>query len=311
MIKISQNVAHAIKTKQPIVALESTIITHGLPFPQNYDIAIELEKIAESKNVVPATIAILDGKIKIGLSKEEINLLAKTGAKAQKLGVRDIPLAIMKNDIASTTVAATIFCAEQADILVFATGGIGGVHKVIGPGIQTPDKQITSFLSADVSNDLEKLASSNMIVVSAGAKAILDLNATLEYLETKGVSVIGYQTNDFPAFYSRSSGIALSARLDTPEEIATLYKLQQKLQLNKSILIANPIPHKYEISHEEIGPFIQTAIDCAYKQNIRGKNLTPYLLNKLALITKEKSVASNLSLIKNNVTLACDIALAL
>jgi len=301
LIEYSLPVQQARAQNQAIVALESTIITHGMPYPQNLELARELEQIVFSQGAVPATIAVIDGLIKIGLNDSELEMLSKKRLKATKLSTRDIPIAINQKLTGSTTVAATIFCAEKAGIMVFATGGIGGVHRKVANQV---DSMVTSI---DISHDLDQLASSQMIVVSAGAKAILDLDATLEYLETKGVIVVGFKTDDFPAFYSSKSGIKLSAVVNTPFEIANLFKIQSELSLGKSILVANPIPKEFEIPREEVEPSIDQALKGAKNESIQGKELTPFLLSKLAELTDSRSVSCNIELIKNNVNLAVQI----
>ncbi len=302
MIEYSLPIQQAKAQNQAIVALESTIITHGMPYPQNLDLARQLEQIVTQQGAVPATIAIIDGIIKIGLNDSELEMLAKKGLKANKLSTRDLPIAISQKRTGSTTVAATIFCAAKAGIAVFATGGIGGVHRT------TDNYEGAKLTSIDISHDLDQLACTRMIVVSAGAKAILDLKATLEYLETRGVLVVGFKTDDFPAFYSSKSGIKLSTVVNSSMEIAKLYEIQTELSLNKSILVANPVSKVAEVSREEIEPYINQALEDAKNESIQGKELTPFLLSKLAKLTNSRSVSCNIELVKNNVNLAVQIA---
>lgn len=288
----SEEVAQAIQERKPILALESTVITHGLPFPENINLALELENIVRQHDVVPATIAILKGKIKIGLSLTELKELVhdKQVAKASR---RDLAYVIAKGLSAGTTVAATMYCADIAGIKVFATGGIGGVHR--------GDEQ-------DISADLIELARTPLAVVCAGAKAILDLSKTLEYLETHSVPVIGYKTDTFPAFYSSKSQYKLSARCDELTDLAKLLKIHWQLGMHSGVLIANPIPSENEIAAEEIEPAIAEALTQAEEERISGKEVTPYLLAKVAKVTEGKSIEANLHLIKNNVRVGAILA---
>ncbi len=297
MIQISQEVQKALLSDGPVVALESTIITHGLPYPDNLNIATELEQIVRDQGAIPATIAVIDGQVRVGLSAIELQKLAETGMKALKLSVADIPLAIKDNKVGSATVAATSFLASKVGISVFATGGIGGVHRSGGGNF-----------NFDISHDLERMVGTDIVIVTAGAKAILDLPATLEYLETKGVLVLGYKTSQFPAFYSCSSGLSLNHRVESSAEIAILNFIKQEMGINSTLLVANPISPEFEIPRDTIEPVINEAINQAIQEGVFGKRLTPYLLGKIANITGGKSVECNLEIIRSNVRVAVQIA---
>lgn len=293
MIKYSQAVKKALKNNLPIVALESTIITHGLPSPTNIEMALHVEELIKKEGATPATIAIIEGVIHIGLEHEELIKLSKSDAiKASR---SDVSYAVSKKLSASTTVAATMLICKMTGIKVFATGGIGGVHH-----------DYADIL--DVSADLEELSMTEVCVVCAGPKAILDLPKTMEYLETKGVPVIGYQTNELPAFYSRESGIPLNIRLDSPKEIAELIKTQEKLNISTGILVANPIPKESEIAKSVMDKYILEAVEEAKKNHISGKKITPFLLSALKDKTSGKSLNANLELVYNNAKLAARIA---
>ena len=291
-IQLSQEVARAINIGLPVVALESTVITHGLPRPQNLELARDMEKQIRDSGATPATIAILDGKIRIGLSDDELIRLSDSDSTL-KVSHRDFATAILKKVNGGTTVAGTMLAANMAGIKVFATGGIGGVH------------QESSF---DVSTDLHSLAEIPTIVICAGAKSILDLPATLEYLETVGVPVIGYQTDEFPAFYSRESGLNVSVRLDSPKEIAEFAKAHWSMGLKSGVLVTNPIPETEAISKSKMEPMIAKASKEAIEQNIHGQALTPFLLNRINELSKGKSLKANLALLLNNARLAAEIA---
>lgn len=284
----------ALEEGRPVVALESTIISHGMPYPANVETAIAVEQIVRDHGAVPATIAILDGKLKVGLSPQEIDYLgqAKDVSKASR---RDIPYIVAQGKNGGTTVGATMIIAELAGIKVFATGGIGGVHR----GAQT---------TMDISADLEELGKTNVLVVCAGAKAILDLGLTLEYLETKGVPVIGYQTEQLPAFWTRTSEFKVDYRVDTAKEIAELTLAKWDLNINGGVLVANPIPESYSMDADFINEAIQKALIEAQSQGIQGKATTPFLLSKIKDLTEGKSLESNIQLVYNNVALAADIA---
>ena len=291
-IELSTEITRALSMGAPIVALESTVITHGLPHPQNLELARDMEKQVRETGATPATVALLDGKIRLGLSGEELVRLSESESTL-KVSHRDFSTAIVKKASGGTTVAGTMLAAYMSNIKVFATGGIGGVHKE------------SSF---DISTDLKALAETPMIVVCAGAKAILDLPATLEYLETMGVPVIGYKTDEFPAFYSRESGLNVSARLDSPKEIAEFAKAHWSLGLRSAVLVTNPVPETDSIPKSEMEPVIAKASAEAMEQGIHGQALTPFLLSRISELTKEKSLKTNLALLLNNARLAGEIA---
>ncbi|MCQ3936072.1 MAG: pseudouridine-5-phosphate glycosidase [Chloroflexi bacterium] len=291
-LQLAPEIAGALDLGAPVVALESTVITHGLPRPQNLELAREMEKQVRAGGAAPATIALLDGQIRIGLSDAELVRLAESDSTL-KVSHRDFAAAIVKKADGGTTVAGTMFAAHLAGIQVFATGGIGGVHK------ENP---------FDISTDLRSLAEIPVIVVCAGAKAILDLPATLEYLETMGVPVVGYQTDEFPAFYSRQSGLGVSARLDSPKEIAEFAKAHWNLGMRSGILVANPIPEAESIPRSEMEPIIARASVEAMEKEIHGQALTPFLLSRIGELTGGKSLKANLALLLNNARLAAEIA---
>jgi pseudouridine-5'-phosphate glycosidase len=291
---IAPEVRIALDLGAPIVALESTVITHGLPRPQNLELARDMEKQVRDSGATPATIGLLDGQIRIGLSDRELVRLADADEESTlKVSHRDFATAIVKKANGGTTVAGTMFAANMTGIKVFATGGIGGVHKE------------SSF---DISTDLRSLAEIPTVVVCAGAKAILDLPATLEYLETMGVPVIGYQTDEFPAFYSRESGLNVSVRLDSSKEIAEFAEAHWNLGMKGGILVTNPIPEADAISAAKMGPILAKASAEAVEQGIHGQKLTPFLLGRINELTKGKSLKANLALLLNNARLAAQIA---
>ena len=293
---ISTEVQQALKRGLPIVALESTIISHGMPFPQNLKTALKVEKIIREESAVPATIAILNGRIKIGLSQHELEQFAKQTSQI-KVSRRDLPLVISQKQSGGTTVAATMICAKLAGIAVFVTGGIGGVHR-------------ESENTMDISADLMELAQTNVAVVCAGIKSILDIPRTLEYLETQGVPVIGYKTEEFPAFYTPSSGSLVQSRLDTPEEIAHCMKIKWKLGLDGGIVIGNPVQEQDAMDASIIQQAISEALRDAAQKQIEGKNVTPFLLERINRLTMGKSLKSNISLVCNNAHLGAKIAVA-
>ncbi len=294
-LEIRKKVKQAIENGKPVIALESTIISHGMPYPQNIKVAKDLEKIAEDAGVVPATICLMNGKIKIGLNDDELKMLAISKDVA-KVSRRDLGRILASKKIGATTVAATMVAADLAGIKVFATGGIGGVHR----GAEH---------SFDISADLKELSQTPVIVVSAGAKAILDLSKTLEILETFGVPVYGFQTDFFPAFYSAESDIRID-RIDSENEITDIYKTNMQLGLQNGILVGNPIPKKYEIPFSEMDEHIKIALDRAKRNGVTGRGLTPFLLAEIVKITKGSSLETNIKLVENNVALACKIAKA-
>lgn len=295
-IVLSEEVKTAKEQGKPIVALESTIISHGMPYPQNVKTAREVEQIIRDKGAVPATIAILDGKIKIGLSDEELEMFGQSTDVA-KASRRDIPYLIATKQKGATTVAATMICADLADIRIFVTGGIGGVHR----GAET---------TMDISADLEELANTNVAVICAGAKSILDIGLTMEYLETKGVPVIGYQTDRLPAFYTRTSDFSVNFRADKAEEIASTLKTKWDLNLKGGAVIANPIPEEHAMDEKLITEVIESALKEASEKNIAGKDTTPFLLAKVKELTGGKSLEANIELVKNNARLGADIAVS-
>jgi pseudouridine-5'-phosphate glycosidase len=297
VLVFSEEVAKAMKENKPIVALESTIISHGMPYPQNVETAKEVEQLIRDNGAVPATIAILDGKIKIGVNEEELEFLG-TNKEIEKVSRRDLPYVIAMKKHGATTVAATMICANMAGIKVFATGGIGGVHR----GAER---------TMDISADLQELAHTNVAVVCAGAKSILDLGLTLEYLETNGVPVIGYGTDILPAFYSSTSPFKVNYRVDTPEEIAKLIATKWELGLNGGLIIANPIPKEDELEESYIHSIIEEALKEAEEKQIAGKAVTPFLLDKVKTLTGGKSLEANIALVKNNAVLAAKIAASL
>ena len=291
-ITLTPEIARALNFGTPVVALESTVITHGLPQPQNLELARDMEQQVSDNDATPATVALLDGEIRIGLADEELVRLSESDS-VLKVSHRDFATAILKKKNGGTTVAGTMFAAQLAGIKVFATGGIGGVHKE------------SSF---DISTDLRALAEIPMIVVCAGAKAILDLPATLEYLETMGVPVVGYQTDEFPAFYSRESGLNVSVRLDSPKEIADFARAHWDLGMRSAVLVTNPVPETEAISQVEMEPMILQASAEAIEQGIHGQKLTPFLLGRISELTEGKSLRTNLALLLNNARLAARIA---
>ncbi len=291
----SSEIEKAIKDRRPVIALESTLITHGLPYPQNIETALSIEEIVRKHDVAPATIAIMNGKIKIGLSQTELETLVQD-AHAVKASKRDIPYVLSQKLNAGTTVAATLFCADYAGIKLFATGGIGGVHR--------GEEQ-------DISADLIELAKTPIAVICAGAKAILDLPKTLEFLETYSIPVIGYRTKTFPAFYSATTAYKLSAHVEDIDTLANLLRLHWQLSMPSGILIANPIPLEDEIANDIIEPVIAGALKLAETKKINGKDITPFLLSEIAQATEGKSLQANIHLIKNNARLGAIIANAL
>jgi len=291
-ISLSPEISRALDLGAPVVALESTVITHGLPRPQNLELARDMEKHVRDSGATPATIALLDGKIRIGLSDLELVRLSESESTL-KVSHRDFATAIVKRMNGGTTVAGTMFASQMAGIKVFATGGIGGVHKE------------SSF---DISTDLRALAEIPMIVVCAGAKAILDLPATLEYLETMGVPVVGYQTDEFPAFYSRESGLDVSVRLDSPKDVADFAQAHWKLGMRSAVLVTNPVPETESIPKSEMEPIISKASAEAIEKGIHGQALTPFLLSRISELTDGKSLRTNLALLLNNARLAARIA---
>ena len=294
-LDIAPEVQQALDEGRPVVALESTIISHGMPYPQNVETALNVEKIVRENGAVPATIAVIKGRLKAGLSPEEIDYLGKTGTAVAKASRRDLPVLVAQGKDGATTVTTTMIIAHMAGIQVFATGGIGGVHR----GAQQ---------TFDISADLEELAHTPVMVVCAGAKSILDLGLTLEYLETHGVPVIGYGTEELPAFYTRKSGFRVDYRIDTPEDLAKAFFVKQDMGLGGGMLVTNPIPEEFSMNHEIINKAIDEAVEEANKLGIHGKETTPFLLAKIKDPTGGDSLASNIQLVYNNARLAAKTA---
>lgn len=293
--KLSPEVAEALANNRPVVALESTIISHGMPYPQNVQTALTVESIVRENGCVPATVAVIGGTLTIGCSAEEIELLGKKGTSVIKVSRRDLPIVTAKDLDGATTVAGTMYACKLAGISVFATGGIGGAHR-------------NSETTMDISADLDELQQTNVAVVCAGAKSILDIGLTLECLETRGVPVIGYQTEDMPAFYTQKSGYKVDYRLDTAHEIAQAYYAAAQLGLQGGMLVVNPIPDEYALDSDYIDENISKALREADELGVHGKQITPFLLDKIQRLTGGKSLAANIQLVYNNVRLACGIA---
>ena len=294
-LDIAPEVAEALAAGKPVVALESTIISHGMPYPQNVETALQVERIIRENGAVPATIAVLGGRLKAGLTKEEIEYLGKQGQAVTKASRRDLSVLVAQGADGATTVTTTMMIAHMAGIKIFATGGIGGVHR----GAET---------TMDISADLEELGQTDVMVVCAGAKSILDLGLTLEYLETHGVPVIGYGTEELPAFYTRKSGFKVDYRIDTPAELAKAFYVKQDMGLGGGMLVTNPIPEEYSMDHEVINKAIDEAVAEANRLGIHGKETTPFLLAKIKDITGGDSLASNIQLVYNNARLAAKTA---
>lgn len=294
-LDVNPEVAQAVKEGKPVVALESTIISHGMPYPQNVETALNVEKIIRENGAVPATIAIIGGRLKAGLTPEEIEYFGKKGTAIHKASRRDLAVLCAEGEDGATTVTTTMMIAHMAGIKIFATGGIGGVHR----GAET---------TMDISADLEELAHTPVMVVCAGAKSILDLGLTLEYLETKGVPVLGYQTEELPAFYTRQSGFGVDYRVESHEQLAKIFKTHNDLALNGGILVTNPIPEEYAMPKDVIDAAIDKAIAESKEQGIHGKATTPFLLARVAELTGGDSLASNIRLVYNNAALAARTA---
>ena len=297
-LDIAPEVAAALAEGKPVVALESTIISHGMPYPKNVETALEVEKIIRDNGAVPATIAIIGGRLKAGLSAQEIEYFGKKGGEIAKASRRDLPVLIARGQDGACTVTTTMMIAHMAGISIFATGGIGGVHR----GAET---------TMDISADLEELARTPVMVVCAGAKSILDLGLTLEYLETKGVPVIGYGTEELPAFYTRKSGFGVDYRLDTPKELAEAFYAQREMGLKGGMLVANPIPEQYAMDADVIGRAIDQAVAESREQGIHGKATTPFLLARVKDLTGGDSLESNIQLVYNNARVAAQAAVHL
>jgi pseudouridine-5'-phosphate glycosidase len=297
LLDLHTEVAAALAAGRPVVALESTIISHGMPWPQNAETALAVEAEVRKHGAVPATIAILDGRLKAGLTRDEIERLGRMGPAAAKVSRRDIPILIAHGGTGATTVAATMIIAALAGIRVFATGGIGGVHR-------------GAEVSFDISADLHELARTPVAVICAGAKSILDLRLTLEHLETHGVPVIGFRTDTLPAFFSRDSAFGVDVRLDEPDQIARVMKAKWDLGLDGGLVVANPIPAQYALPREVIDRAIDQALTDAHAQDITGKSVTPFLLARVNALTGGDSLAGNIQLVLNNARLATAVAVA-
>ncbi len=297
-LSISPEVQEALQAGKPVVALESTIISHGMPYPQNVETALRVEQTIRDNGAVPATIAILGGKLKAGCTAEEIEYLGKKGTEITKASRRDLPVLLARGADGATTVTTTMIIAAMAGIRVFATGGIGGVHR----GAQQ---------TFDISADLEELAQTPVMVICAGAKSILDLGLTLEYLETKGVPVIGYRTDELPAFYTRHSGFRVDYRIDSPEELAAAFRAKTDCGLKGGMLVTNPIPEQYSMPEDVINAAIRQALAEADKKGVHGKQCTPFLLAKVKELTGGDSLEANIRLVLNNARLAALTATAL
>lgn len=297
-LSISPEVKEALAAGKPVVALESTIISHGMPYPQNVQTALRVEQTIRDNGAVPATIAVIGGKLKAGCTNDEIEYLGKKGQAVTKASRRDLPVLVARGEDGATTVTTTMIIAAMAGIKVFATGGIGGVHR----GAET---------TMDISADLEELAQTPVMVICAGAKSILDLGLTLEYLETKGVPVIGYGTDELPAFYTRHSGFGVDYRIDTPEELAAAFHAKLAMGLKGGMLVTNPIPEQYSMPADVINKAIDEAIAESQRLGIHGKATTPFLLAKVKDLTGGDSLAANIELVLNNARLAARTAAAL
>ncbi|MDC7220709.1 MAG: pseudouridine-5'-phosphate glycosidase [Spirochaetales bacterium] len=298
LIDLAPEVREAVESGKGVVALESTIIAHGMPYPQNVETALEVEKIIRSEGAVPATVALMDGKFKVGLSSDEIDMLGKAGSDVIKCSRRDLPFVLARKIPGATTVAATMIGAAIGGIKLFATGGIGGVHR-------------GAPATFDISADLEELARTDVAVVCAGAKAILDLPLTLEYLETRGVPVVGFGTEELPAFYTRSSGLGVDYRVDSEAELAHALNIKWKLGLAGGVVIANPIPKEYSMEPEHVTDAIEQALDEMHEKGIKGKESTPFLLARITELTEGSSLFSNIKLVHNNARVAARTAMEL
>lgn len=297
-LRVSEEVKEALQNNQPVVALESTIISHGMPYPKNVETALLVEKTVRENGAVPATVCVIGGKLVVGATREDIEYLGRTGLKIPKASRRDLPVLLSKGMDGATTVTTTMIGAELAGISVFATGGVGGVHR-------------GAEVTMDISADLEELAQTPVMVVCAGAKSILDLGLTLEYLETKGVPVIGYGTGELPAFYTRKSGFSVDYRVDSPEELAEMFRAQRGLEFKGGMLVTNPIPEEYSMDKEVIDKAIEQALAECKAQGVHGKETTPFLLARVVELTGGDSLESNIQLVLNNARLAARTACAL
>jgi pseudouridylate synthase len=296
-LRLGASVADALAAGQPVVALESTIISHGMPHPRNVATALAVEDAVRQAGAIPATIAVIDGVLRAGLEESEIELLGQLGPRIVKVSRRDLPFVVRSGGAGATTVAATMIVAAMAGIEVFATGGIGGVHRGAGQ-------------TFDISADLEEVARTNVLVVCAGVKSILDLGLTLEYLETRGVPVVGYGTDTLPAFYTRASRFSLPYRLDTPDEVAALMRTRSELGLTGGIIVANPIPEAHSMDPDLIEVAIEEALADATASGVEGKDTTPFLLARIVELTGSASLEANVELVLNNARVAAAVAVA-
>src|ERR1700752_215450 len=294
LLNITPEVANALREQRAIVALESTVIAHGLPRPQNLETAQRLEAVVRGGGAVPATIAILGGKLSVGLNRDQIHLLANSD-NIRKISTRDISIAVAKCWHGATTVASTVWVAHRAGIRVFATGGIGGVHRGSLP---------------DISADLPELARTPIIVVCSGAKIVLDWPATREWLETYGVTVVGFQTDEMPAFYSRTSGLPVYVRAESPDDVARIFRTQQELKISSALLVCVPVPKEFEVPAEKLKPVLDDALAEADRNNIGGRELTPFLLSHMAQRSEGATLRANVALLENNARVAAEIAKA-
>ena len=295
ILHIADEVAAAVEARKPVVALESTVISHGLPRPVNLETARRLESIVRETNAVPATVAIIEGKLCVGLNNDQLTLLAEDN-NVRKISTRDIPLALAQQWTGATTVASTCWIAQRAGIKIFSTGGIGGVHRGSLP---------------DISADLPELARTPIVVVCSGAKIVLDLPATREWLETHGVTVVGYQCDDLPAFYSRSSGLPVDARVNSAAEVSAIFRAQRELQMSSALLVTVPVPEEFEVPAEQLSAVLDTALAAAETQKITGRELTPFLLSEMAQQSQGATLKANIALLENNVRVGAEIAGAL
>ncbi len=294
-LQIKEEVKEALDSGKPVVALESTIISHGMPYPKNVETALKVEQVVRDNGAIPATIGIIKGKLKVGLTKEDIEYLGKKGLEVTKVSRRDMPIVVAKGLDGATTVATTMLIASMAGIKVFATGGIGGVHR----GAQQ---------TFDISADLQELANTDVAVICAGAKSILDIGLTLEYLETNGVTVLGYKTDKLPAFYLRDSGFSVDSKADNAEEVAYMMKAKWELGLRGGFVIGNPVPEEFEEDKDRVTSAIEQALKEANEQGIKGKETTPFLLDRVKQLTGGESLATNIELVFNNARVASLIA---
>lgn len=295
LLKISDEVSAALRENRPVVALETTIISHGMPYPQNVETALAVEEVIRSEGAIPATIGVIGGKLIVGMSPDEIEYMGREGQRVRKLSRRDLAACVSQKADGATTCASTSLIAHMAGIRVFATGGLGGVHR-------------NGSATLDISADLDEMGRTPVMIVCAGPKAILDTALTLEYLETKGVAVVGYRTDKLPAFYSSESFFGVDYRLDTPAEIAAMMNAQTEMGLSTGILVCNPIPKEHEVPREVIEPVIEDAVREAEALGIKGKETTPFLLARIKDITSGRSLTANIALVKNNAKLAAQIA---